>query len=129
MEEAGRLEFKSYDMPRRLDDFHAYFLAWLALLLDEGLKGRACNQARVYGLGAVSRFGLKAEAIQEYAAEVLQPPPKCSRLGDSIPRRSLPSAGAWKPVVSQPMTSSISTAGIRPSRRCSVSSPGRQPPS
>jgi len=76
LEEAGRLEFKSYDMPRRLDDFHAYFLAWLALLLDEGLKGRACNQARVYGLGAVSRFGLKAEAIQECAAEVLDRAPE-----------------------------------------------------
>lgn len=76
LEEAGRLEFKSYDMPRRLDDFHAYFLAWLALLLDGGLKGRACNQARVYDLGAVSRFGLKAEAIQECAAEVLDRAPE-----------------------------------------------------
>src|SRR5262249_28004512 len=71
LEEAGRLEFKTFEMSWRLEDFHAYFLLWLELLLDPSLKGRASRQTRVYDLGAVARFGLEAETVPERAAEVL----------------------------------------------------------
>ncbi len=75
LEEAGRLEFKTFDMPLRLEEFGCYLLTWLALLLDDGLKGRASNQTRVYDLGAVARRGLEAEAARERAAEVLDRAP------------------------------------------------------
>jgi Glutamate-cysteine ligase family 2(GCS2) len=74
-EEAGRLEFKTFEMTPRLGDFHAYFLLWLELLLDEGLGGRASDQSRIYDLGAVARFGLAAETIGERAAQVLDRAP------------------------------------------------------
>ena len=70
-EEAGRLEFKSFEMTTQVDDFHAYFLLWLELLLDDGLRGRASDQTRVYDLGLVARDGLGAEAVAARAAEVL----------------------------------------------------------
>jgi carboxylate-amine ligase len=74
-EEAGRLEFKTFEMTSRLDDFYAYFLLWLELLLDGGLKGRASDQSRIYDLGAVARDGLLVETVAERAAEVLDRSP------------------------------------------------------
>ncbi len=74
-EEAGRLEYKTFEMTPRLDDFYAYFLLWLELLLDDGLKGRASDQSRIYDLGAVARDGLAVETVRERAADVLQRAP------------------------------------------------------
>jgi hypothetical protein len=74
--EAGRLEFKAFDMSCGLDDFHNYFLLWLTLLLDEGLRGRATQQDRVYDLGAVARYGLDAETVRSRADEVLDRAPR-----------------------------------------------------
>jgi carboxylate-amine ligase len=74
-EESGRLEFKTFEMTTSLGDFHAYFLLWLALLLDEGLRGRASEATRIYDLGAVARDGLDAEAVSERAEEVLDRAP------------------------------------------------------
>ena len=70
-EEAGRLEYKTFEATSSLGDLHAYFLLWLELLLDDGLRGRAFEQTRIYDLGAVARDGLAAETISERAAEVL----------------------------------------------------------
>ena len=69
--ENGRLEFKLFEATNRLADYHAYFLLWLTVLLDEGLKGRASNQTRIYDLAAVARFGMDAERVRERADEVL----------------------------------------------------------
>lgn len=74
-DENGRLEFKLFEATNRLVDYHAFFLLWLTLLLDEGLKGRAHNQTRIYDLGAVARFGLEAELIRERANEFLSRAP------------------------------------------------------
>jgi carboxylate-amine ligase len=74
-QEAGRLEYKTFEMTRRLDDFYAYFLLWLELLLDNGLKGRASEQSRIYDLGAVARDGLQVETVSERAAEILERAP------------------------------------------------------
>jgi carboxylate-amine ligase len=71
-QEAGRLEYKTFEMTPRLDDFYAYFLLWLELLLDDGLRGRASDQSRIYDLGAVARDGVQAETVEERAAEVLE---------------------------------------------------------
>jgi carboxylate-amine ligase len=73
--EAGRLEYKTFETSNHLDDFHAYFLLWLELLLDDGLRGRASEQTRIYDLGAVARDGLAAETVRDRAAEVLDRAP------------------------------------------------------
>jgi carboxylate-amine ligase len=73
--EAGRLEYKTFETSHRLEDFHAYFLLWLELLLDQTLQGRASEQTRIYDLGAVARDGLAAETIRERASEVLDRAP------------------------------------------------------
>lgn len=74
-DENGRMEFKLFEATNRLDDYHAYFLLWLTLLLDDELKGRSRNQTRVYDLGAVARFGLDAETVRDRAGEVLSRAP------------------------------------------------------
>src|SRR5262249_46325859 len=74
-EEAGRLEYKTFEATSSSDDLHAYFLLWLELLLDDGLHGRASEQTRIYDLGAVARDGLAAETVAERAAEVLDRAP------------------------------------------------------
>lgn len=73
--ENGRLEFKLFEATNRLADYHAFFLLWLTVLLDEGLQGRAHNQTRIYDLGAVARFGLEAESVRERASELLSRAP------------------------------------------------------
>jgi hypothetical protein len=75
-EEAGRLEYKTFEATSSLDDLHAYFLLWLELLLDDGLSGRAGEPTRIYDLGAVARDGLAAETVAERAAEVLGRAPR-----------------------------------------------------
>lgn len=86
-QEGGRLEFKTFEMTNLVSDFHAYFLLWLALLLDEGLKGRASDQTRVYDFGSVARHGFAAEAVCERTFEVLDRAPTVlsSRGFDSRP--------------------------------------------
>jgi len=74
-EENGRMEFKLFEATNRLDDYHAYFLLWLTLLLDDGLQGRSRDQTRIDDLGAVARFGLEAETVRERAAQVLADAP------------------------------------------------------
>jgi carboxylate-amine ligase len=75
-EEAGRLEYKTFETSNRLEDFHGFFLLWLELLLDDGLRGRASDQTRIYDLGAVARDGLAAESIRDRATEVLESAPR-----------------------------------------------------
>lgn len=73
--EHGRLEFKLFEATNRLSDYHAYFLLWLALLLDDGLKGRAYDQSRVYDLGAAAQFGLAADSVRRRADELISRAP------------------------------------------------------
>ncbi len=74
-EENGRMEFKLFEATNRLEDYDAYFLLWLTLLLDSELSGRSCNQTRIYDLGAVARFGLEADTVRERAGDVLSRAP------------------------------------------------------
>lgn len=70
-EEHGRLEFKLFEATNSLCDYHAFFLLWLAVLLDDGLSGRASNASRVYDLGAAARFGIAADDILPRARSIL----------------------------------------------------------
>jgi carboxylate-amine ligase len=45
-EEGLRLELKPFEMSCSLVDYRNYFLLWLTILLDDGLKGRASDQTR-----------------------------------------------------------------------------------
>lgn len=75
-DERHRLEFKVFDMPNSLREYRAQFLSFLALVLDEGLAGRAHKQTRIYDLGQVARFGLDAEGMKERAMELLRRAPE-----------------------------------------------------
>jgi hypothetical protein len=70
-----RLEFKTFEMSTSLDEYRNYFLLWLALLLDNGLKGRASDQTRIYDLGRVACQGVQVETVLERANEVLTQAP------------------------------------------------------
>jgi carboxylate-amine ligase len=74
-EENGRMEFKLFEATNRLVDYHAFFLLWLTLLLDDELDGRAHNQTRIYDLGAVARLGLQAETVRDRARAILERAP------------------------------------------------------
>ena len=74
-DEGLRLELKPFEMTRSLTDYRNYFLVWLALILDAGLKGRASDQTRVYDLGRVARDGIEAESVRERAGEILDRAP------------------------------------------------------
>lgn len=69
-DENFRIEFKVFEMTKNVSDFEAYFLLVLSLFLDEGLKGRAGNQERIYDSGAVARSGLLAEGMKYRFNEV-----------------------------------------------------------
>lgn len=73
--EKNRYEFKVFDMPNSLQEIEAQFLSFLALVLDEGLQGRATKQTRIYDLGQVARKGLAAEEMTERATELLERAP------------------------------------------------------
>ncbi len=68
----GRLEFKSFEATNRIDDFHAYLLLWLTILLDDGLVGRASEPSRIDDMRAVSRDGLETVGIRQRAEEVVE---------------------------------------------------------
>lgn len=70
-DEGLRLELKPFEMTNSISDFHNYFLLWLELLLDEGLKGRASDQTRIYDMGRIACDGLNIEIARERAADVL----------------------------------------------------------
>src|SRR5262249_3871595 len=67
--------YKTFEATSSLSDLNAYFLLWLELLLDDGLRGRASEPTRIYDLGAVARDGLAAETVADRAAEVLDRAP------------------------------------------------------
>jgi carboxylate-amine ligase len=75
-EEGMRLELKPFEMSCSLNDYHNYFLLWLALLLDHGLNGQASDQTRIYDLGQVACRGLDAETVIERANIVLERAPQ-----------------------------------------------------
>jgi carboxylate-amine ligase len=75
-DENFRIEFKVFEMSKYSKDFEVYILLVLALFLDDTLKGRASDQERIYDAGAVARFGLKAEGMQDRFVELLQKAPK-----------------------------------------------------
>jgi carboxylate-amine ligase len=81
-DEDWRLEFKVFDMPKSTRDFRCMFLSFLGLLLTPELRGRGSKQSRIYDLGQVSRFGLKAESVSERLTELFEmAPPHLAKWG------------------------------------------------
>lgn len=71
-DENFRVEFKVFEMTKNVAEFEQYFLLVLSLFLDEGLKGRATNQERIYDSGSVARFGLNAEGMKYRLVELYE---------------------------------------------------------
>jgi len=69
-DENFRIEFKVFEMTTKSEDFYAYFLLVLSLFLDNELKGRAADQERIYDLGQVSMYGLKAPMMKDRFVEL-----------------------------------------------------------
>lgn len=64
-DEENRFEFKLFDMSPYEEDFRAFFLVVLALILNKDLKGRADRPERIYELGHIAQFGLEAFGVKE----------------------------------------------------------------
>jgi len=75
-DEGPRFELKPFEMTCSLVDYRNYFLLWLTLLLDEGLKGRASDETRIYDLGRVACDGLEAETVCDRASAVMDRAPQ-----------------------------------------------------
>jgi hypothetical protein len=75
-DEGLRLELKPFEMSCSLVDYRNYFLLWLALLLDDGLRGRASDQTRIYDLGQVACHGVEADTVVDRAGTVLERAPQ-----------------------------------------------------
>jgi carboxylate-amine ligase len=109
-QEAGRLEYKTFETTNRLDDFHAFFLLWLELLLDDGLGAGLASRR---GSPRLPPFTPAAETVRDRAAEVLDgtsvlasqlsPPNQARRrleTGRLPPMTHRPSAGSGRKVAS-----------------------------
>jgi hypothetical protein len=75
-DERFRLEFKLFEMSCSLVDYRNYLLLWLALLLDDGLKGRASDETRIYDLGRIACEGLGVETVHDRANTVMDRAPR-----------------------------------------------------
>ncbi len=71
-DEENRFEFKVFDMTPYEKDFHAYFLMFLLLVLNQDLKGRSDKATRIYEMGEVARLGLDAPLMKEKLKEVFE---------------------------------------------------------
>lgn len=78
-DENFRIEFKVFEMTRKVKEFEAYFHLVLALFLDDELKGRASSQERTYDLGAVARHGILAEGVKDRFVELYSRAPEVLR--------------------------------------------------
>lgn len=68
----GRIEFKSFDMPSRPEEFAAYLALWTAVLLDDSLAERSDEATRREELKTAAIEGMLCEPLRRRAAEMLQ---------------------------------------------------------
>jgi hypothetical protein len=76
-----RFEFKGFEMAERLDDYAAFFLMCLALLLDDKLRGRASDQTRIFDLRACAVMGLASEWVRTRGMQVIE---SAARIGSGF---------------------------------------------
>ena len=67
-----RFEFKGFEMALNLDDYYAFFLTSLAVLLDDSLTGDASPQTRFYDLGQIAVSGLDLPIYRDRASTILE---------------------------------------------------------
>ena len=67
-----RFEFKGFEMARNLNDYKAFFLMCLAVLLDSELDGSASDATRIYDLGQIAVQGLDLPFVRERIQRVLE---------------------------------------------------------
>jgi len=76
-DENFRIEFKVFEMTKEVADFEAYFHLVLGLFLSKDLRGRACNQERIYDLGSVATLGLHSDFCASVLGELFE---KCEKV-------------------------------------------------
>jgi carboxylate-amine ligase len=64
-DEENRFEFKIFEMTPYIEDFHSYYLLFLTLIFDKGLKGRSDKATRIYEMGEAAKFGLGSLKLRE----------------------------------------------------------------
>lgn len=66
-----RFEFKGFEMANDVNDYQAYFLCGLSMLLDNTLTARESDEARLKRLQNLAIHGLQSEEDKERCAAVL----------------------------------------------------------
>jgi hypothetical protein len=77
-----RFEFKGFEMAQNMEDYKAFFLCGLSMLLDNTLIGRASDSERRGNLRELSIHGLVSPIDKERAAQVLSSAEKLAYLFD-----------------------------------------------
>ncbi|HEY9714795.1 MAG TPA: glutamate-cysteine ligase family protein [Chroococcales cyanobacterium] len=65
-------EFKGFEMSRAPEDFCAYFLLSLTLLLDDGLTGEASDEDALNDLGFIAVDGIAGDTVRERIKTVIE---------------------------------------------------------
>jgi carboxylate-amine ligase len=81
-EPALRFEFKGFEMAQDMNDYKAFFLCGLSMLLDSSLTGRDSDEYRLKRLQNLAIHGLNSSDEQERAAAVLASAEKLAYLFD-----------------------------------------------
>lgn len=66
-----RFEFKGFEMANDMNDYQAYFLCGLSMLLDNTLTGRETDEVRLKRLQNLAIHGIESDDDKERAAAVL----------------------------------------------------------
>lgn len=77
-----RFEFKGFEMAQNPDDYMAFFLCGLSMLLDDSLSGRASDALRISCLRRLAVEGLTLESEKERACQVLSSAEKLAYIFD-----------------------------------------------
>jgi len=78
-EPALRFEFKGFEMATCLNDYKAFFLLCLPLLLDHSLEGKASDATRMYDLGQIAANGVEPYFVRERAIAIMESAEKIAR--------------------------------------------------
>ncbi|WP_198028291.1 glutamate-cysteine ligase family protein [Bradyrhizobium sp. WSM1743] len=118
-----RLEFKPLEMTSYLLDYQAYFLLWLALILDERSWAARRSKPGSTTWDRLPDLASKQKAPGSARMKSCQRRRARWTIGVSIAGRSIIFVPGWRPDESPPMTSSISSSASNPYRTyCVISS-------
>ena len=74
-DEENRFEFKIFEMTPYIEDFHSFYILFLAVLFDKDLKGRSDKATLIYEMGEASKKGLRSDKLRERLEQVVKRAP------------------------------------------------------